>query len=469
MLLLFPRYSKYIWHSSFGIHRFLRVGAPMRQRRRSSVELSPEFTKRDDRRKKSKASNICCCVILLFVSIPCFIAMMNFIAWRLAKKELVSDETVEILPSYGYQLKPEDPFWTLHINAVVYRSGNSDYLKRMFLDTMVSFLSSYYAEYDISVLRNRFSLFLRDFQRGKYVNLSVCFLDPHLYWKHCKSTESAASLVSIGPTQEDGLVNSKLQIKSLDKYSNKTEVFVYTDGRKRIEPTSIGQLQDRIARLSLIPYDGLSVISDIDDTIKTTNVGNVRKVLEATFFKDFMLVPEVFNLYNSWLTGMDGSIHFHYVSSSPWLLANLLFDWIKTAKLPVGSIHLKKFRLELFEPWGIDLSLLNLFKSPVGYKIKKIKNILLDFPGRIFILVGDSSEKDPEIYGQIAREYPDQIICTLIRNCPHRLIDRIDPKRLERAFYNVPSIKYGLVTAESSTKGHFFDIKSMLKSRSCAS
>lgn len=117
---------------------------------------------------------------------------------------------------------------------------------------------------------------------------------------------------------------------------------------------------------------------------------------------------------------------FHYASSSPWPMLPALHDWISnTDEFPDGSFHLKPFRLELFEPWGIDVTLLNLFKDPTQYKvfccthnhfsvllsscdasrfgvllcaqIKLISGILKDFPQRRFVLVGDSSEKDPEV------------------------------------------------------------------------
>ena len=403
-------------------------------------------------------------IFLLSVSIPCLIAVMNFLAWRLADKRLVPDENVEFLPSYGYKRNPDDPYWTLNINAVVFRSGKSDHFKNIFLDTMVSFFSRY-NEYDTSTLRTRLSIFLRDFQRGKFIYMSVCSKDPELHSVRCKSTEDVITLLSIGPTQEDGLVNSKLRISFDEKNLNQKEVYVhlYDD---RITSFSDSEKYNRMASVTLIPYDGISVVSDIDDTIKVTNVGNLVKVLEATFVNNFTAVHEISEMYKYWLWRMNGSIHFHYVSSSPWLFANLLSDWIKMTKLPTGSMHLRKFRFE-FEPWGVDFSLFSLLKNPTEYKISKIKDILREFPGRKFVLVGDSSEKDPEIYGHITREYPDQIICSLIRNCPHNSIDRVDPKRLERAFFDVPSTKYGLVSVESSRKGTFFDIHSMMKSNSC--
>jgi phosphatidate phosphatase APP1 len=41
---------------------------------------------------------------------------------------------------------------------------------------------------------------------------------------------------------------------------------------------------------------------------------------------------------------------------------------------------------------------------------------LLDFPKRKFILVGDSGEKDPEVYGKILSLYSKQIKAIFIRD-----------------------------------------------------
>ena len=49
------------------------------------------------------------------------------------------------------------------------------------------------------------------------------------------------------------------------------------------------------------------------------------------------------------------------------------------------------------------------------YKQPKIRDLLQQFPHRV-ILVGDSGEKDPEIYAQMRREFPGRIAAIYIRN-----------------------------------------------------
>lgn len=50
------------------------------------------------------------------------------------------------------------------------------------------------------------------------------------------------------------------------------------------------------------------------------------------------------------------------------------------------------------------------------HKLDKIKHLLNLFTELNFILIGDSSQQDAEIYSQIAREYPDRILVIYIRD-----------------------------------------------------
>ncbi len=70
---------------------------------------------------------------------------------------------------------------------------------------------------------------------------------------------------------------------------------------------------------------------------------------------------------------------------------------------------MKDFRLT-------DSSVLNLFGSQEEYKPKVIEAVLAGLPGRRFVLIGDSGEQDPEIYGRIARAHADQVVAVYIRD-----------------------------------------------------
>jgi len=155
----------------------------------------------------------------------------------------------------------------------------------------------------------------------------------------------------------------------------------------------------------LVESSGLSVISDIDDTVKFTNVADRRELLRNTLLREFAAVEGMPDVYRRWRRA---GIDFHYVSSSPWQLSDCLCRFLGAAGLPAGSMHLKLFRLKDSTPLG-------RLPSRKRGKRRVIEKILGDFPERRFVLVGDSGERDPEIYAAVARRRPEQVAGILIR------------------------------------------------------
>jgi hypothetical protein len=180
-------------------------------------------------------------------------------------------------------------------------------------------------------------------------------------------------------------------------------------GKKLIHYQAVMDKSDSRAfagEILLIPDTGLSIISDIDDTIKISNVTDKKELIMNTFMRPFKEAPGMADLYRQWQ--QQHAAVFHYVSASPWQLYPVLTDFMDKSGFPHGLFHMKSFR------WK-DSSFLNLFADPVKYKMEIIESILKRYPQRRFILVGDSGEKDPEVYGIIARKYPGQIARILIR------------------------------------------------------
>ena len=100
-----------------------------------------------------------------------------------------------------------------------------------------------------------------------------------------------------------------------------------------------------LGRVRLIEPDpnGLSLISDIDDTIKATEVpAGTDTVLRNTFCLDFksVVVPDMAAAYK----GL-GDIPVHYVSGGPEQLFGPLYDFLITGPgaFPEGTFHLKFF------------------------------------------------------------------------------------------------------------------------------
>lgn len=170
-----------------------------------------------------------------------------------------------------------------------------------------------------------------------------------------------------------------------------------------------------------VEQEGISVISDIDDTIKNTGIlGNKRELFRNVFVRDYekIAIEGVQEWYHE-LQQM--GIKFHYVSNSPWQLYPTISEYLRSSRLPRGSMHLKEYS-----------GFLNgLFEPASEKKRMNLNGILKDFPRRKFILIGDSGEGDLEAYIDIARRYPSQILAIYIRDVTMPPGDKTDLLRTD--------------------------------------
>jgi len=178
------------------------------------------------------------------------------------------------------------------------------------------------------------------------------------------------------------------------------------------------------SRVFLAQERGISVISDIDDTIKLTDVCSRRRMLRRTFSEPFESIQGMASVYRDW---EQQGVLFHYVSSSPWQIFDALHEFLLTEGFPLGSMHLKWFRLrdEIFKKWSIIRR-----KSKVGV----IRGMIRRMPQRQFILIGDSGEKDPEMYAKIAQRHPNQVVRICIRQIEENPIDATRLSKIYRRY-----------------------------------
>ncbi len=189
---------------------------------------------------------------------------------------------------------------------------------------------------------------------------------------------------------------------------------------------SIGEKNELSAsgHICLIPRTGISIVSDIDDTIKHTCVGNRHELLHNTFVREFRSVPEMAEVYQHW-AALGSS--FHYVSASPWQMFESLNQWRMHEQFPMGTVHLRNFRLR-------DQLLKKVILHRKG-KRSAIQKLIRTLPRRRYILIGDSGEKDPEIYRKISRKFPSNIVGLFIRELPEH---PIAPERWQKICDDVP-------------------------------
>ncbi|KAI5918426.1 hypothetical protein F4810DRAFT_715519 [Camillea tinctor] len=158
--------------------------------------------------------------------------------------------------------------------------------------------------------------------------------------------------------------------------------------------------------VKVIEPRGVSLISDIDDTIKHSNIAlGAKEIFRNTFVRDLddLTVTGVKEWYNQL---HDMGVGIHYCSNSPWQLYPVLATFFKRTGLPPGSLHLKRYA-------GM---LQGIFEPVAERKKGTLEKIMNDFPERKFLLVGDSGEADLEVYTELAVANPGKIIAIFIRD-----------------------------------------------------
>jgi phosphatidate phosphatase APP1 len=151
---------------------------------------------------------------------------------------------------------------------------------------------------------------------------------------------------------------------------------------------------------------GVSLISDVDDTIKHSSIGSgAREIFRNTFIRELgdLTIDGVKEWYN---TMYDMGCRVHYVSNSPWQLFPVLASYFSLAGLPPGSYHLKQYS-------GM---LQGIFEPVAERKKGTLEKIMRDFPERKFILIGDSGEADLEVYTDVVLANPGKVLAIFIRD-----------------------------------------------------
>jgi phosphatidate phosphatase APP1 len=157
-----------------------------------------------------------------------------------------------------------------------------------------------------------------------------------------------------------------------------------------------------------VPADSarFGIISDLDDTVIRTGVQRVGQMVLQTLTGSELTrapFPGAAELYRDLVADVNPVF---YVSSSPWNLHTFLTAFLEHHGFPRGPLLLR-----------------DLLGTAEGREQKhgRIREILDLHPGLRFVLIGDSGEKDPEIYADIVRSHPHQVISVYIREV------RLDP------------------------------------------
>jgi phosphatidate phosphatase APP1 len=152
----------------------------------------------------------------------------------------------------------------------------------------------------------------------------------------------------------------------------------------------------------LPPTARVLVVSDVDDTVVVTNVTSTSGMLTATFLQDETTqpaVPGMAALYRCLAAAPGTAPAVVFVSGSPIQLAPRIGRFLERHRFPPAALFLRNLGP----------------KTLSGYKEPLLRSLLARFPQVKLVLVGDSGERDPEIYAALRREHPDRVARAYLR------------------------------------------------------
>lgn len=335
-----------------------------------------------------------------------------------------------LYPTYAYH-HPRRQAWRIQVQGNLHRSLPVSLAKRLMLKGLRRALKMPPETSDGRIFQSRVDGFLVTPESGTKVRVVA---DGFVYQIRARSKRSGLF---------QGRIDVPLSLLPLDESTanettpQKNPAFMGSqDGRSWQIPSRNGvftlntdlEFGSAVGKVYVADRTGLSVITDIDDTIKITDVTSRSRMLSRTFLEPFEPIEGMAALYQQ--LHQQGAM-FHYVSSSPWQIYLPLQEFLDEHGFPGGSIHLKWFRLrdEFFKRWSIIRK-----KSKAGTIVTMIKRM----PQRTFLLIGDSGERDPEIYAKIAKRFSRQVREVWIRDIPGNPMTDLRRERLASWMKGIP-------------------------------
>lgn len=310
-------------------------------------------------------------------------AVSGWFSRLLSATELVAGDNV-VLFTTAARLTSDRQSWLVPLHGWVHQLERDDSIRRTLIACVVRLIRLDGDSLEAQFLRDRLGWFLVDNKRTRMVRLRLGEYE-----------------VVLGPTDPQGHFEGSIQLP------REAVVTMQRDGLIDVEVVSVAHpARSFVGRVMLLGEFGTSVVSDMDDTVKVTHVLDRKELVRNTLLRAFQAVPGMAALYRQLA---EQGVSFHFVSCSPWHLYPALEAFLRDAGFPSATILCRRLRIK-------DSSLHAFFSAPDEFKVPRILELLEQYPERSFLLVGDSGERDPEIYGRIARMCPERIRGILIRN-----------------------------------------------------
>lgn len=321
---------------------------------------------------------------------------------RPAGAQVRSDEEVLLFPTAA-RLSESGDTWIVPIHGWIFEPEPNSFRRRALISQFVDELDLDDDTEGLQFLTDRTRWLLVDNERGKRIRIAIG--DQH---------------ETLPPSAKDGHFEETLELPA------ELVAAAADDGQLPIRVV-LDEDDDRefVGLVALVPSTGLTIISDLDDTVKVSEVTNKKRLLRRTFTEPFEAVDGMAERYQKWHA--QGAVIW-FLSASPWQFYSPLKTFLERSGFPPAVWRMKRLRLA-------DASVLRLFADAYEYKLGCIVAIMEAFSKRQFVLIGDSGEKDPETYGEIARRFPDRIVHIAIRDVTD---EPVVAERRRSAFRGVP-------------------------------
>ncbi len=200
---------------------------------------------------------------------------------------------------------------------------------------------------------------------------------------------SGGAKLKLGPSGRSGIISELRVLPSSTDFRQLDDGAVMTT---RVKKQPRVDMQTRFSE-----PEGWTIISDVDDTIKVTMTDSPLGILRTTFVDVPQPVAGMPELYKH-INARFGSPSWFYLSASPYNLYPFLHDF-REQYYPLGTIILRD------ASWmTLGGFLTSLTVGTQAYKVSRMDKIHEWFPRRNVICIGDSTQTDPESYGEMYRK-----------------------------------------------------------------
>ncbi len=202
----------------------------------------------------------------------------------------------------------------------------------------------------------------------------------------------------------------------------------------------------------------IAVVSDIDDTVLRTGLDEGMTAVRRTLFRDAYsrrAVPGMASLYRGLERGVATASGrtppqpaFFYVSTGSWSFYEMLTQFLQLRGYPRGPLFLTD--------WGPSDRYIH--RSGEEHKKLALTRLVEAYPKPPFVLIGDSGQKDPDIYLEFARTHPKATKCVIIMKASDASTERTEELKKAAISYREEGIPFHVCDNALEAADALFDL-----------